>query len=199
MNVRLQYTMNFTAGVHYHERMVMNNYMLKVFMITNTTVAENTTIAFERLKYFIAELDSTVFVNSEEQLACQQYIDAGIKITTLPVDPVDQIIGVMLFHKLNAIMEDRIIMVETELSSVLGDSMVYIHSENETADNLVIPDWWMTPDLVHCDTELIDNDKVLAIHQAGAWRELDLGWIDTVQSDQTGNIVFADFKRDETE
>ncbi len=199
MNVRLQYTMNFTAGVHYHERMVMNNYMLKVFMITNTTVAENTTIAFERLKYFIAELDSTVFVNSEEQLACQQYIDAGIKITTLPVDPVDQIIGVMLFHKLNAIMEDRIIMVETELSSVLGDSMVYIHSENETAENLVIPDWWMTPDLVHCDTDLIDNDKVLAIHQAGAWRELDLGWIDTVQPDQTGNIVFADFKRDETE
>ena len=199
MNVRLQYTMNFTAGVHYHERMVMNNYMLKVFMITNTTVAENTTIAFERLKYFIAELDSTVFVNSEEQLACQQYIDAGIKITTLPVDPVDQIIGVMLFHKLNAIMEDRIIMVETELSSVLGDSMVYIHSENETAENLVIPEWWMTPDLVHCDTDLIDNDKVLAIHQAGAWRELDLGWIDAVQSDQTGNIVFADFKRDETE
>ena len=199
MNVRLQYTMNFTAGVHYHERMVMNNYMLKVFMITNTTVAENTTIAFERLKYFIAELDSTVFVNSEEQLACQQYIDAGIKITTLPVDPVDQIIGVMLFHKLNAIMEDRIIMVETELSSVLGDSMVYIHSENETAENLVISDWWMTADLVHCDTDLIDNDKILAIHQAGAWRELDLGWIDTVQSDQTGNIVFADFKRDETE
>ena len=199
MNVRLQYTMNFTAGVHYHERMVMNNYMLKVFMITNTTVAENTTIAFERLKYFIAELDSTVFVNSEEQLACQQYVNAGIKITTLPVDPVDQIIGVMLFHKLNAIMEDRIIMVETELSSVLGDSMVYIHSENETAENLVIPEWWLTPDLVHCDTDLIDNDKVLAIHQAGAWRELDLGWIDTVQSDQTGNIVFADFKRDETE
>ena len=199
MNVRLQYTMNFTAGVHYHEQMIMNNYMLKVFMITNTTVAENTTIAFERLKYFIAELDSTVFVNSEEQLACQKYVNAGIKITTLPVDPVDQIIGVMLFHKLNAIMEDRIIVGETELSSVLGDSMVYIHSENETADNLVIPEWWMTPDLVHCDTELIDNDKVLAIHQAGAWRELDLGWIDTVQTDQTGNIVFADFKRDETE
>ena len=199
MNVRLQYTMNFTAGVHYHEQMIMNNYILKVFMITNTAVAENTTIAFERLKYFIAELDSTVFVNGEEQLACQQYIDAGIKITTLPGDPVDQIIGVMLFHKLNAIMEDRIIMVETELSSVLGDSMVYIHSENETAENLVIPEWWMTPDLVHCDTELIDNDKVLAIHQAGAWRELDLGWIDAVQSDQTGNIVFADFKRDETE
>ena len=199
MNVRLQYTMNFTAGVHYHEQMIMNNYMLKVFMITNTTVAENTTIAFERLKYFIAELDSTVFVNSEEQLACQKYVNAGIKITTLPVDPVDQIIGVMLFHKLNAIMEDRIIMVETELSSVLGDSMVYIHSENETADNLVIPEWWLTPDLVHCDTDLIDNDKVLAIHQAGAWRELDLGWIDTVQSDQTGNIVFADFKRDEKE
>lgn len=199
MNVRLQYTMNFTAGVHYHQQMIMNNYTLKMFMITNTPVAENNNIAFERLKYFITELDSTVFVNSEDQTACQRYLDAGIKITTLPADPVDQIIGVMLFHKLNAIMEDRIIMVETELSSLLGDNMIYIHSDNETADNLVIPDWWTTADLVHCDTDLIDNDKILAMHQAGAWRELDLAWPDTNESNQTGNIVFADFKRDETE
>ena len=199
MNVRLQYTMNFTAGVHYHQQMIMNNYTLKMFMITNTPVAENNNIAFERLKYFITELDSTVFVNSEDQTACQRYLDAGIKITTLPADPVDQIIGVMLFHKLNAIMEERIIMVETELSSLLGDNMIYIHSDNETADNLVIPDWWTTADLVHCDTDLIDNDKILAMHQAGAWRELDLAWPDTNENNQTGNIVFADFKRDETE
>jgi len=199
MNVRLQYTMNFTAGVHYHQQMIMNNYTLKMFMITNTPVAENNNIAFERLKYFITELDSTVFVNSEDQTACQRYLDAGIKITTLPADPVDQIIGVMLFHKLNAIMEERIIMVETELSSLLGDNMIYIHSDNETADNLVIPDWWTAADLVHCDTDLIDNDKILAMHQAGAWRELDLAWPDTNESNQTGNIVFADFKRDETE
>jgi hypothetical protein len=191
--------MNFTAGVHYHQQMIMNNYTLKMFMITNTPVAENNNIAFERLKYFITELDSTVFVNSQDQTACQRYLDAGIKITTLPADPVDQIIGVMLFHKLNAIMEDRIIMVETELSSLLGDNMIYIHSDNETADNLVIPDWWTTADLVHCDTDLIDNDKILAMHQAGAWRELDLAWPDTNESNQTGNIVFADFKRDETE
>ena len=199
MNVRLQYTMNFTAGVHYHQQMIMNNYTLKMFMITNTPVAENNNIAFERLKYFITELDSTVFVNSQDQTACQRYLDAGIKITTLPADPVDQIIGVMLFHKLNAIMEERIIMVETELSSLLGDNMIYIHSDNETADNLVIPDWWTTADLVHCDTDLIDNDKILAMHQAGAWRELDLAWPDTNENNQTGNIVFADFKRDETE
>jgi hypothetical protein len=33
----------------------------------------------------------------------------GINVTTLPEEPVDQIIGMMLYYKLNAIMEGRMI------------------------------------------------------------------------------------------
>jgi hypothetical protein len=203
MNVRLEYTFHFTAGVHWGGKLIMNGYRLGVYMVTNTADSESTTIAFERLKHFINEqIESSVFINSEEQEACRLYTAAGIKITTLPREPVDQIVGVMLFHKLNAIMEGRIAVVETELSSLLGDNMVYLHSENETAEDITIPVWWNTPDLTHFDLEFKDGNQVFTLHPGNysAWADLELDWLDReiVAPGETGNIVFADFGKDDT-
>jgi hypothetical protein len=200
MNVRLQYTFHFTAGVHWSGELIMNGYHLTVYMVTNVRESELTTTAFERLKYFInEEVDSTVFINSDEQEACRLYTAAGIKITTLPKDPVDQIVGVMLFHKLNAIMEDRISILETELSSHLGDNMTYLHSENENTEDIEIPKWWTTPDLTHYELEFQDGDHVftLAPGNYSVWSELGLDWPNDTPK-ETGNIVFADFGRDDT-
>jgi hypothetical protein len=197
MNVRLQYTMPFTAGVYYRNEMRMNHYLLRVWMTTNTTDPANHNTAFERIKYFVyQELDSVIFINSDNIEQCQSFVDAGLKIATMPGDPVDQIVGIMLFYKLNAIMEDRIIIIETELSSDLGDNMVYLHSEQENVKLPSIPDWWNSADLVHHDNNLIESEKVLLMHQSAAWRELDLGWpeIEDV-ADNNNTVVFADFKK----
>ena len=52
---------------------------------------------------------------------------------------------------------------------------------------------------IHCDVNLIDSDNVLAMHQAGAWRELNLAWPGTETTTETDNtVVFAEFKRDDT-
>jgi hypothetical protein len=169
-------------------------------MVTNVMEAEVTNVAFERLKYFVnEEMDSTVFINSSESEAIGRYIDAGIKVTTLPKDPVDQIVGVMLFHKLNAIMEERISVLETELSSHLGDNMVYIHSENETAEDVEIPGWWLTPDLTHHEIQVEDRDQIYPLNSSvyALWSSLNLGWPGEAPT-ETGNIVFADFGKDET-
>jgi hypothetical protein len=121
----------------------------------------------------------------------------------MPGDPADQLIGIMLFHKLNAVMEDRIKIVEIEISA--GDGIVYLHGENETSENLTVPDWWLAADLTHCDPALTDSEKVLSIPQTNAWRDLELAWPnESVTSDtgpDTGNVVvFANFKHpDETE
>jgi hypothetical protein len=46
---------------------------------------------------------------------------------------------------------------------------------------------------------LIDSDKIVAIHRAGAWRELDLAWPNQNNSVPIDNtVVFADFGQDET-
>ena len=201
MNVRIQYQTTFAAGVSFEGTLIMNNYNLRVWLNTNTDDPANHNIAFERLKYFIAELDSNIFINDDEVEICEKYLNAGLRITTLPGDPVDQIIGIMLFYKLNAIMEDRVSVLETELSSTMSDGITYMHCENEQIDLETIPEWWITPDLVHHD--FATNDSVLTIHRSSAWRDLDLGWPATEDTSEateddaeSGNtVVFADFNR----
>ena len=200
MKVRLEYTMPFTAGVYWDGQMLMNQYTIKLYMVTNSSEAEIQNIAYERLKYFVySEMANTIFVNREHQEQCQLLIAAGLKITTLPAEPVDQLIGIMLYSKLNAIMEDFIIINEVEISSQLGENMVYLHAADESLGPFFAPGWWHDADLIHCDLSLIDSDKVVAMHRAGAWRELDLAWPDTANVVTDNNtVVFANFKQDET-
>jgi len=188
--------MHFTAGVYYNGTLRMNNYNLVLWMSTNTLDPADQNISFERIKHFIySEIDSTIFINNEYEEQCQQLMRSGLNLTTLPGEPVDQLVGIMLYYKLNAIAENRMIVVETEIASTFGENMTYLHSEHEITDDIIKPDWWTSADLVHCDVKLMDSDKVVTIHQASAWRDIDLAWTDAEDNKESGNtVVFADFK-----
>jgi hypothetical protein len=197
MNVRLIYPAQFIAGVYFEGKLRMNSYLLKVYMITNTTNTVNHHIAFERLKHFIySEIDSTIFINSEEIDKCRAMVSAGINITTLSSEPVDQLVGLMLHSKLNAIMDGKITIIESEISSTLGDNVIYLHDESEKTEIDRSP-WWLTDDLTHCDDQFTDTDKILSL-PVNVWRDLDLAW-PTEPSPTPGDntVVFADFKRDD--
>jgi hypothetical protein len=198
MNVRLKYNMNFTAGLYYGGEMRMNSYQVTLSMITNSTDAVSHNVAFERIKYFVYNcLDSSIFVNATETDVCKNIVNAGFNVSTLPGDPVDQLIGLMLYYKLNAIMEDRIVVEETEISSTLGENMIYMHCENENTDIGVMPDWWTSSDPMHSEYMAVDANNIVNIQSNVFWKELDLLWPDSKQQHETGNIVvFADFKSD---
>lgn len=200
MNVRIRCDLSFGAGVYYDGHYRVNHYNLRLWMTTNHSDPATHNIALERIKYFVYnEIDSTVFINVNNLEQCTRYALTGLNVTTLPTEPVDQIIGVMLFHKLNAIMEEHMIIVETELSSVLGDNITYLHSENELHSDLIVDAWWMAPDLVHCDQRIFQTEQVLALPQSSAWRDLDLAWPESTTDTDSGNVVvFADFKNHET-
>ena len=197
MNVRLKYDLPFTAGIYHNGSFYMNNYTLRVLMATVSDDPDDQTTAFERLKYFIHTcMESTIFIDSDETEQCNRYVQAGLRITTMPGAPVDQLIGIMLYHKLNAVMENRMIVFETELSSAMGEYMVYLHSEEENTVGYVQPEWWTTADLTHSDFLSGNSDNVVSIPQANAWREVDLEWPDDLDDDNSGNVVvFADFKK----
>jgi hypothetical protein len=200
MNVRIRHDLSFSSAVYYAGQFRVNHYTLRLWMTTVHPDQVTHNIALERIKHFVyQELDSTVFINAENIEQCRAFINAGLDITTLPTEPVDQIIGIMLYYKLNAIMEQHMIIVETELASILGDNIVYLHSDNELTNIEVMSDWWQTADLTHCDQELLQGDKVLSMPQASAWRDLDLAWPEYSSDVGSGNVVvFADFKNNET-
>ena len=197
MNVRLRHEMHFTAGVYYGGQTRMNNYTLTLWMTTNCLDAADQNTSFERIKYFVySELDSTIFINSEHEAQCQLLSVAGLNITTMPGEPVDQLIGLMLYYKLNAITEGRMIIEETEIASAMGENMTYLHSGIEQTDIEQQPDWWLAADPIHCDLDLIDSDKVLTMPKATIWRDMDLAWTQPETVSDTGNtVVFADFKK----
>lgn len=196
MNVRLKYDLHFNAGVYYNGNTILNNYSLRLWMITNSDLAEDQNTAFERMKYFVYNhVDNTMFIDRDEQEQCEKFLHAGLSITTMPGDPVDQLIGIMLYHKLNAIMEQRMNIVETELSSSHGQAMTYLHSEGENTLGVELPSWWLSADLAHSDFVLTESEKIVSMQSTTAWRDLDLAWEDLPASADHGNIVvFADFK-----
>jgi len=201
MNVRLKYDLHFPAAVYYNDQLRMNNYSLRLWMTTNSENPTDQNVSFERIKYFVyTQMDSTVFINSNLKDKCQALVQAGLNITTMPGDPVDQLIGIMLYYKLNAITEDRMTVIETEIASVHGENMTYIHSDFENITDCEQPDWWTSPDLTHSDLVPEDTNKVLSIPNANVWRDLDLVWAESTMDDATGNIVIVDFKKNnETE
>ena len=202
MNVRLKHDLQFTAGMYHDDKLIMNNYTLRLWMTTNSENSIDQTISFERIKYFIyTQIDNTIFINSNQKAQCTLFSKAGLDITTLPGDPVDQLVGIMLYYKLNAIAEERMIIMETEISSTYGANMTYLHSDFENTTGYKQPDWWTSPDLIHSSFVLSNkSEKVLSIPPSTDWRELELAWSDSPTSNSAGNVViFADFKQpDET-
>lgn len=202
MNVRLQYEVDFTAGFFFNDMLRMNNYKIRLWMMTTTTDSESHNIAFERIKYFIGQsLDSGVFINKNNEEQCKLLAAAGVKIITLPDEPVDQLVGIMLYCKLNAICEDRMIIGEVEVRSELGGEVTYMHGEDEPIGPYDQAGWWNDANLIHYHSKITQIENIVSLSTISSWRELDLHWPeDKIDADQnTGNtIVFGNFGRDDT-
>jgi hypothetical protein len=202
MNVRLKYSTAFTAGVFYDSQLLINNYRLTINFITVSNDSHNQNIALDRIKYFIhRQLESSVFVDSNNVEQCQRLSAAGVRITTLPEEPVDQVVGIMLHCKLNAIVEDQMAVIETEIASDLGENISYLHDNEEQLGPLTLAGWWHESDASHFDQQLIANDNVVAMRSNHSWREVNLHWHEQssiTEVDPDNKLVFADFQKDDS-
>jgi hypothetical protein len=198
MNVRLQYDLDFLAGIYYDDRLQLNSYSVSMSLLTKTTDAASTNIAMDRLKYFVhGELANTVFVNQDHNKAELMQI-LGINVTTLPEEPVDQIVGMMLYYKLNAIMEGRMAVTRLDLSSVLGDSVWYQHDDEEDSPGPFRAEgWWHQPTVQHNSIlDLEPADNVVRV-TPNAWHELGLIWPEQETEPTANTVVFANFSKNE--
>ena len=66
MNVKLQYDLDFMAGIWYEGQMQMNHYSLSMNLLTQTMDSAATNVAMDRLKYFVlTHMQNTVFISQE--------------------------------------------------------------------------------------------------------------------------------------
>jgi predicted Fe-Mo cluster-binding NifX family protein len=169
-------------------------------MITATDSPQDTNTALDRLKYLVEEyLVDSVFIKdtNTEQIALLQ--TAGIKTIAMPEEPVDQIIGMMLYSKLSAVMEGAIVLRSVMISSTAGDDVIYEHDLSESTAPFDQPGWWIqsTPT---CESEPqrdVDTN-LFVLSSTNQWRDLGLEWIsDTDGEVDNGNVlVFTEFRND---
>ena len=199
MNVRLQYDLDFLAGIYYNDRLQINSYSVSISLLTKTMDAVNTNTAMNRLKAFMhGELANTVFVNQNAKERAEMLHIMGVNVTTLPEEPVDQIIGMMLYYKLNAIMEGRMSVTRLDVSSVLGDSVWYQHdAEEDSPGPFRAEGWWHEPTVQH-DTVAVGDvgDNVVKV-VPNAWIEYGLTWPEDTPEPTANTVVFANFAKHE--
>lgn len=197
MNVRIKSSYYFRSGVHLDNRYFIASYCVNLLMITKNKDTHRQNIALRRIAHMCDnEFDSTVFINVDQTKQIKAYQAAGMNVTTLPEDPVDQVIGIMLYHKLNAVAENAIHVHDVQISSDLGGDIVYCHNSNEISQPLSEPGWWHEPTTVH--VHKLKNKEVI-VDFASNWSSLGLDWEPRIAKPSTENkVVFGAFKRDES-
>ena len=198
MNVRLQYDLDFLAGVYYEDQLQMNRYTVSLNLLTKTKDSVSTNIALDRAKAFVhGALESTVFINQSNMERAEFMQMVGINVTTMPEEPVDQIVGMMLYYKLNTIMEDRMTVTGLDIASSLGDNVWYQHDEDDLSGPFAEDGWWYRASMQH---ESVERDpapgNIVKVVSTG-WYELNLEWPENTAPASDNTVVFANFPRNE--
>lgn len=210
MNVDLGYQLKWSSMVYVPDcdpKLQANRYRMSLQMRTCSDNRNELNIALERIKLFTQHmLTHTVFVRQDQTQAIQNLCELGANITVLPEEPLDQIIGIMLFCKLNAVMCQRMIITRLEVASRLGDRVYYTHDAGDNLGPFSNPGWWSEPSAHHgSGTHRAQHNKVSMIGSSG-WAEWGLLWevptaeqqvVEPVANDNT--VVYADFGKNDTE
>jgi hypothetical protein len=97
----------------------------------------------ERIKHFLLDcLENSIFINEKEKKIIDKYIDANIKVCTLPSEPYDQIVMQALLLKLNSITEGRFVVTELILSSKMSDGVKFFGDIQDIDDDFANDGWW---------------------------------------------------------
>lgn len=187
MTTRIEKDYNFTAAVHFDNKFLMNYYNLTLSMVVETEAIREQNIAMERLEYFITHvIDSSVFIDSKETIAIDQYKAANIKVCILPEEAYDQIIGMILLLKLNSLLENRLIVTDLTIYSKLSDD-VRFNIIAEVAETIFLGDyWWCNNSTTTYDLPKSNEKKSKIVKLFDdEWASLGLSWKEGKQNTQS--------------
>jgi len=175
INAEIEKDFTFLTSIHFEDKFFVNLYEMKAYMqiLTENDIEQN--IAIERLNYFLGEyIDSAVLVKESEEDAISKYRAAGLKICTTPEEPFDQIVGMILINKCNAIMEGRIVMSDITFGSKLSNLIKFNIDHETAAAEFAGKYWYNKPTLsLHNKTK---KDKIVNLFEQNDWKDVGLTW-----------------------
>jgi hypothetical protein len=170
----------FQAAVYFEGEFLMTIYELALKMEVDTASIKEQNIAMDRIHYFLHEgLGNSVFVEDTDKKNIEKYLQADIKVCTLPDEPYDQIITILLLLKLNAITEGKIIITEISLRSGLSDDVKFVYDIQSITNHPFGNKGWWT-DATTSISDLSKSNKkdkiVRLIKKHCDWAGVGLDW-----------------------
>lgn len=214
MNVRIKSNFIIFASVFHNDQLQANRYEIKVEFLTKSENPDHYNIAIDRAVYFIqAVCDNAIFVDEHSIQAYPEIDNMGCDVIVLPEEPSDQIIGLMLFCKINAIMEGVIQVTDVSVKSHVGGEYEYLHNENELLGPFEESGWWNESSSSIRNPEMMDeNQREIYFETLPKWDVLGLDWENTYDNEpdtskdtksnkhrsstKDGEVVFVDFGKD---
>lgn len=197
MTARIQRDFQFVAGVNIGNELFLNTYDIELnFLVESESILEQN-IALDRVKYlFIEKLDNAMFVHQSDTDVIEKYVDAGMKVILLPEEPYDQIIGIMLLTKVNAITENRLVVTDIVISSRMSDGVSYMHSDEESIGPFIHKGWWndFSPN-THARILKGKAKKVVKLSKTiSSWEDISLGWSPKLIT-ENADVVLVNFDK----
>ena len=203
MNVKLNWCSDFLGICAYDDKIFPNHFHVEMQMVTKTENPRFQNVAFERMKLLVTEIfGNSIFVGHEnDNLEALSKIYPE-KMVILPEEAYDQVIGIALYCKANAVMEEAIHCHSVRISSFLGDSVWYQFEDGEEMGPYAVAvprkrrgrnatPWWHRSDVLTFDA----TGKL----EYSSWEELGLGWEEEAEEvvfkENTGEIIDMKKKR----
>ena len=196
MNVRLIkrfQIQSILVSERYLDAMVINNYSVTVHMTTVSAMAAEQNKAQERIRFWFSMMQDAVLIDQKNK-TIDTWQKTGARVMSFPDDPVDQLVGMMLYSKLSVIAEGKIDINEILVSSVMDDDIIYRQSDSENLGPFEESGWWNDPKPVW-ETAKRKSGKVISLKRTAEWKDLDLDWNNDDSDDKIA--VVADFPKDE--
>ena len=179
LSTRIERDFSFQAGVHFEGKLIMNVYGFTLAMEVETESIVEQNIAMDRIIYFLKDsLTNSVFVQTSDKKAIEKYTQADIKVCTVPEEPYDQIITMLLILKLNNITEGRLNITDIFLESELSDSVRFSY-DFETAKHNPFGNkgWWLESSTSMNDIEKnTKKEKIVRLVKHNDWANVGLEW-----------------------
>jgi hypothetical protein len=193
LTTRIEREFEFQAAVHFKDKFIMNRYEISLGMEVETNSIFEQNIAMDRIIYFLGEsLANSVFVQCSDKSAIEKYTKAGIKVCTLPEEPYDQIITMLLILKFNAITEGKLSVYDIVLKSELSDNVKFVYDvETAVLNPFGKKSWWLETSPSIIDSEkTTKKDKIVRLVKSNDWTTIGLDWVSEIDSKSADIMSF---------
>lgn len=177
MSLRISKSWEWHSGIVLDGCYMINDYQATVEMHTRDDNEADHLRALERQSWWINDvLQDSVLVSYDDHLI-DLYQQTGQRVIALPHPPFDHTLLVMLYCKLNAIMDQRLVVSQIHLSSKQGQVVVYSHQAEDDLYGFTADGWWFESHPVWANgSPRSDGATVIALERQPDWHDLGLAW-----------------------